>query len=477
MRKFKSIISVIAAILLVLGTLTAGFAATPAPEVKLVIRLDSPRGLVDGRMIQIEPDNPEIKAVTKNDRTFVPLRFCAEALGAQVSWEGQTRTAVLTIGSSVVKITTDSSQYQVNRDSKWLEASPFISSDRMFVPLRAISEGLGYQVIWNAPDRTALIGENLGSLPLQTLTGLIPSYGMYTSGRIPRVNFDPDVATVLDVLKAWNPTGYAILNSRYAEGDFNADSINRWFSGDNLFSSYNTCTHEEYHGFISGRRYTGSVNKSVNDHYIGANKLEVSFPNEILFKSEEMNAGIPASLRTFRFDTYVGKGVDLASNVLGILGLLNEFDAYYQGTKTAYELKEYALLMDQNEETWFDYISGISSTSGAYYEFKFFILRYLLYAKEYHPESYRAILANSSFKTAFTEINRNFEKLVEKDYPAVLQQIEEMLTEKGYEVNRDGTYFYVNNRGISYNQDWEATLKKEMEGSSYQSLLQELQKS
>jgi len=56
-----------------------------------------------------------------------------------------------------VAVTIGSTTYTVNGVEKSLEVAPVINNDRTLVPTRAISEGLGYQVLWNATTNTATI--------------------------------------------------------------------------------------------------------------------------------------------------------------------------------------------------------------------------------------------------------------------------------------------------------------------------------
>ncbi len=50
---------------------------------------------INGKPIQIDPNNPKVTPVIINSRTFVPVRFVAEAFGAQVEWDNYTRTVTI----------------------------------------------------------------------------------------------------------------------------------------------------------------------------------------------------------------------------------------------------------------------------------------------------------------------------------------------------------------------------------------------
>jgi hypothetical protein len=63
-------------------------------EVKLVIGKSS--ALVNGKSTPIDSTNPKVVPQVLNGRTMLPLRFVAESLGADVQWQGSTRTITVT---------------------------------------------------------------------------------------------------------------------------------------------------------------------------------------------------------------------------------------------------------------------------------------------------------------------------------------------------------------------------------------------
>ncbi len=62
--------------------------------------IDKPQARVNGEMKWIDPDNHDVKPIIINDRTMLPLRFVAEALGCKVEWDAATRTITITYPAS-----------------------------------------------------------------------------------------------------------------------------------------------------------------------------------------------------------------------------------------------------------------------------------------------------------------------------------------------------------------------------------------
>lgn len=96
-------------------------------------------------------------AMIKNGRTFVPLRFIGEALGAKVFWENGTRTIAIKDKDNVITMQIGERIGYVNNYAYVLDEAPFIKNDRTFVPLRFIGEALGADVEWLDKEKTVVI--------------------------------------------------------------------------------------------------------------------------------------------------------------------------------------------------------------------------------------------------------------------------------------------------------------------------------
>jgi poly(3-hydroxybutyrate) depolymerase len=92
----------------------------------------------------------------ENDFTLVPIRAIAEGLGFDVSWDESTRT--VTIGTNTqISLVIDSDEAQVNGESVTLDIPARIVDERTFVPLRFVSEKMDARVDWDETSRTISI--------------------------------------------------------------------------------------------------------------------------------------------------------------------------------------------------------------------------------------------------------------------------------------------------------------------------------
>jgi hypothetical protein len=138
-------------------TFTLAF-RTPVPIVPeshrtvITLTIDSAIAVVDGGPVALDAP-AEITA----SRTFVPIRFIAEAFGADVQWLAASKGIVIRLGSHTIGLQVGEQTAVVDGIRGPLDAVPYIRNGRTMVPLRFISEALGSSVVWDPATKTATI--------------------------------------------------------------------------------------------------------------------------------------------------------------------------------------------------------------------------------------------------------------------------------------------------------------------------------
>lgn len=250
---------------------------------------------------------------------------------------------------------------------------------------------------------------------------------------------------VLALLDNYCPNGAYILRATEIEGD----NFMTWMENEALLDCIGTAVHEQSHGYTShNMSYNGTW---VMAYYTGEGK-HIKVPQTETYLSEEMAVQIPEELRTFRYDTYVGKGAVVSANKRGIYGLMNEFTAYCWDTITNNSMYEYYLTQELTEENWLNYVKISSSQYYAYSEFKYYILSYMLYAKENYPNIYEQTMNNRALLDAFRIIEARYRGAVEQ-YFANLDRLETYLKDNGIRVFRDKDMFYIGYFGYGTFED------------------------
>ena len=98
-----------------------------------------------------------------NDRTMLPIRFVAEALGAEVGWNEYSQSVSINWPTKVyisIKIGSNYASVAENRrpeEQVKLDSPAFVENDRTYLPLRFIAEKLGADVQWDDATQTITI--------------------------------------------------------------------------------------------------------------------------------------------------------------------------------------------------------------------------------------------------------------------------------------------------------------------------------
>ena len=100
---------------------------------------------------EISLDAPPI---IKDNRTLVPLRFIAQAFGAQVQWDAGIKVVTILCQSHTIQLQIDSTIVTFDDSITKLDAPPIIKDNRTLVPLRFIAQAFGTQVKWDASTKT-----------------------------------------------------------------------------------------------------------------------------------------------------------------------------------------------------------------------------------------------------------------------------------------------------------------------------------
>jgi len=120
--------------------------------------------IVNSRTVNF-PDAPAY--IDKNGRTQIPMRYIAEALGADVEWDGAARRASFSLeiegNIRCVDFYISSEAFYVKNapknipERKLMDTTAIVENDRTYVPARYVAESLGATVRWESSTRTVYI--------------------------------------------------------------------------------------------------------------------------------------------------------------------------------------------------------------------------------------------------------------------------------------------------------------------------------
>ena len=171
-----------------------------------------------------------------------------------------------------------------------------------------------------------------------------------------------------------------------------------------LFGDFNTVVHEACH----------MVNNDAG--YFISESIIIPFKITETYNSYELIKIIPkVKYQSFFRNTYVFELSSIGSQASGIYGLLDEFSAYYNGTKADWDI---VTNKEKINQKFLSYKEGIKNLPvgqwEAYYEFSIMMAWYLDYSKRQYPAQYKMLMDNKALRVAYTLLANRFSDLVSK---------------------------------------------------------------
>lgn len=96
----------------------------------------------------------EAEPFIENGRTLVPFRAIFEAFGAEVGWDGSTKTVTGITDECELRLTVDKADAMVNGIGMKLDIPAKIKNNRTYVPLRFVAQSMGAEVEWVDSTKT-----------------------------------------------------------------------------------------------------------------------------------------------------------------------------------------------------------------------------------------------------------------------------------------------------------------------------------
>lgn len=241
--------------------------------------------------------NFDVPPLIVEDRTLVPARAVFEKAGATVSWDQKKQQVTIKNSEYTIKLIIDSNVGAVNGELVVMDVPAKIVTDtkgtaRTLIPLRFISENLGYTVLWDGDSYTATVhtGEYKEEVPeIKDIPNSISEIENYVSGDkdIVKIYADNTASTpsvtlmanpnrvVLDFSKlalaikdgATNTAGGIVSNVRYA---YHTDMYTRVVIDLKNQAEYKLTTEKGCYKVV----LTGSTYKNISYYNMGDYRIE-----------------------------------------------------------------------------------------------------------------------------------------------------------------------------------------------------------
>ena len=129
-------------------------------DIRLVLKIGEKTALVNEK-----PMENDVSPIISNGRTMLPVRFLAENLGIDVSWDGTTGTVTIIESTNdkmkkvkrTLMITVGSNEAFVDNRIVTMDTPAFIKDGRTYLPVRFIGENLGCYIEWLPETQQVII--------------------------------------------------------------------------------------------------------------------------------------------------------------------------------------------------------------------------------------------------------------------------------------------------------------------------------
>ena len=101
----------------------------------------------------------DVAPFIENSRTLVPVRIISENLGYKVAWDAKNAIVTINGNNKIIKMPINSTKVAVNGNTVNLDTAAKIKSGRTFVPVRFIAETFGTEVNWDNNTRSVYVGK------------------------------------------------------------------------------------------------------------------------------------------------------------------------------------------------------------------------------------------------------------------------------------------------------------------------------
>ena len=152
----------------------------------------------------------------------------------------------------------------------------------------------------------------------------------------------------------------------------------------------------------------------------------------------------------------------------GVYGLLEEWYAYYHESLMAFNLRRiYEREVFMNDiRNWEDFFATYYESHTSYWELKYYLLKYLEYAENVHPEVFKKVMADAQFRKVFGLLDQQYQSLTQH-FEQYKKSVFELIERLGYqtrEQNIEGQHLlFIGDVGILTYQNIEKEYQKALQ--------------
>jgi len=126
-------------------------------RIKIILQINNKIIYIDDKPVEI--DTPPLLI---EGRTYLPIRYIAEPIGAKVLWDGSEKKVTIILKSNIIELWIGKNIAKVNGYNTYIDVNnskvaPMIINGRTMLPIRFVAENLGCYVEWDGKDNKITI--------------------------------------------------------------------------------------------------------------------------------------------------------------------------------------------------------------------------------------------------------------------------------------------------------------------------------
>lgn len=102
-------------------------------------------------------------AVIYNSRTMVPMKYAAEAMGADVNWDANTKSITIRSNGNTIRTTVGTTSLFLDQSEISMDTPVTVIDGRTMLPLSYAAQALGLQSSWDASTKTITLTDQVFS--------------------------------------------------------------------------------------------------------------------------------------------------------------------------------------------------------------------------------------------------------------------------------------------------------------------------
>jgi len=161
----------------------------------------------------------------ENGTTMIPMRAIAEKMGAEVLWSPSSKVATIKRGQDILEIPAGGTIAKKNEEDILLDMPAKVVNGRVFVPLRFVGEQLGLNVVWDKETKTIALTEK-AEIPKKVATTQYTSKNENYSITLPGENWKEEYSDLENTIIADSTEGeLSVLVSNFDKQELKSSGI------------------------------------------------------------------------------------------------------------------------------------------------------------------------------------------------------------------------------------------------------------